>query len=84
MEHISKVIPGAVAEIFIRRGNRHAFWREYYPQYADEWIAEETSVTGRRAEMTGFNGLMTDIKTQNTSLANSGAVSKSYAKEGGA
>jgi hypothetical protein len=41
MEHISKVIPGAVAEIFIRRDNRHAFWREYYPQHADEWIAEE-------------------------------------------
>jgi hypothetical protein len=84
MEHISKVIPGAVAEIFIRRDNRHAFWREYYPQHADEWIAEETSVTGRRADMQDVIRFDDQQHSQPVRPPIPGAVSKSYAKEGGA
>jgi len=30
--------------------SRWAFYRQYYPQYAEQWIAEDkASVTGRRA-----------------------------------
>jgi len=44
MEHISEVMP-RILEPVIRCAQRDAFYRQYYPEHADSWIAEELSGT---------------------------------------
>lgn len=41
MEHIGEAMERVVMEPIIRRNQRYAFWREYYPAQAEQWIAEE-------------------------------------------
>ena len=42
MDHISEAIERAVMSPIIRRNQRHAFWREYYLEQAEQWILQES------------------------------------------